>query len=297
MCALNGGYDALGACELITGIDRLVVVDGEHLFASLLCEVGVHGSDARVVEAGRDGECLLDLSVVGLHHQRACAVDDALGATVNGGCRVVGVDAVAACFGKHNLHAVVVDIVIDRSGSVAATTHAGDEIVGIVTSYLLFELPLDLFADDALHLRHDVGVGVRAHRGTDEVEGILGMAAPVADCFRAGIGERHVSGGHRMHLCAKHLHALHVGMLSLHVGLAHEDLAVHAEERADRGCCHAVLSGAGLSDDACLAHLACEEYLPDGVVDLVRSRVVEVLAFEIELTAVALAHALGVVEW
>ena len=86
-------------------------------------------------------------------------------------------------------------------------------------------------------------------------------------------------------------------MLSLHVGLAHEDLTVHAEERADRGCCHTVLTGAGLSDDACLAHLTGEEYLSDGVVDLVRSRMVKVLALEIELAAVALAHALGVVEW
>ena len=297
VCALNGGDDALGARELITGIDCLVVVDGEHLFASLPGEIGMHGTNARVVETGRDGKRLLDLTVVGLHHQCACTVDDALRATVHGGSGVVGVDAVTACFGEHNLHAVVVDIVIDGTGGVAATTYAGDEIVGIVASCLLFELPLDLFADHALHLRHDVGVGVRAHRGTNEVEGILGMAAPVADRFRAGVGECHVSGGHRMHLCAEHLHALHVGMLSLHVGLTHEDLAVHAEECADRGCCHAVLTGAGLSDDAGLTHLTGEEYLSDGVVDLVCSRVVEVLTLEIEPAAIALTHALGVVEW
>ena len=82
-----------------------------------------------------------------------------------------------------DLYAVIVDIVIDGTGCVAATTYAGDEIVGIVTPDLFFELPFDLLADDALHLRHDVGVGVWAHRRANEVEGILGMATPVADCF------------------------------------------------------------------------------------------------------------------
>ena len=100
-----------------------------------------------------------------------------------------------------------------------------------------------------------------------------------------------------MDLGTEHAHTFHVGMLSLHIGLTHEDLTLHAEERADRGCCHAVLTGASLSNDACLTHLTGEENLSDGVVDLVSTRVVQVLALEIELAAIALTHALGVVEW
>jgi hypothetical protein len=43
---------------------------------------------------------------------------------------------------------------------------------------------------------------------------------------------------------------------------------------------HAVLPGAGFGDDAPLAHALGEQALPEGVVDLVRAGVVEILALE-----------------
>ena len=81
-----------------------------------------------------------------------------------------------------------------------------------------------------------------------------------------------------------------------HVGGAHEDFALHAHQGAHGGGGHTVLSGARLGNDARLAHLACQEDLPDGVVDFVRSGVVEVFALEVEATAVALAQTSGEVE-
>jgi hypothetical protein len=44
-----------------------------------------------------------------------------------------------------------------------------------------------------------------------------------------------------------------------------------------------VLAGAGLGDDALLAHALREQGLPEGVVDLVRPGVEEVLALEVDL--------------
>jgi hypothetical protein len=58
-----------------------------------------------------------------------------------------------------------------------------------------------------------------------------------------------------------------------------------------------VLAGAGLGDDAGLAHALGEQRLADGVVHLVRAGVVEVLALEEDLRAAQLAApALGVVQ-
>jgi hypothetical protein len=50
-----------------------------------------------------------------------------------------------------------------------------------------------------------------------------------------------------------------------------------------------VLAGAGLGDDARLAHAPRQQGLADGVVDLVRAGVVEVLALEVDLRAAELA--------
>ena len=69
-------------------------------------------------------------------------------------------------------------------------------------------------------------------------------------------------------------------MLPLRVDAPHVHDAVEPEERARRGARDAVLSRAGLRDDAPLPHPLREERLADGAVDLVRARVREVLALE-----------------
>ena len=64
------------------------------------------------------------------------------------------------------------------------------------------------------------------------------------------------------------------------VDLTHVDGAVEAEERAGGGGGDAVLAGAGLGDDAGLAHALGEQGLAEHVVDLVGAGVVQVLALE-----------------
>ena len=107
------------------------------------------------------------------------------------------------------------------------------------------------------------------------------MAAPVAYGLVCGVLERHVSRAHRSHLSAQHPHALHVGVLAFDVQCSLIDHARHVHQCADRRRGHTVLSGSRLGDDAPLAHLLRQEYLADGVVYLVGTRVVEILALEI----------------
>ncbi len=58
-----------------------------------------------------------------------------------------------------------------------------------------------------------------------------------------------------------------------------------------------MLAGTGLSDDALLAHACGQQCLADGVVDLVRTGVVQVLALEQDLRAAdVIAQALGVID-
>ena len=51
-----------------------------------------------------------------------------------------------------------------------------------------------------------------------------------------------------------------------------------------------------LSNDACLAHVACNENLSNGVVDFVSPCVVQVLTLQIDLAAIMLAQPFGEVE-
>ena len=213
-----------------------------------------------------------------------------------GGCRVTGLDTLTAGFGKHNPHPVVVNVVIDSAGGIAPATHAGHQHIGIVAACLLLQLFLDFLRDDALQARHHVGVGVWTYGAAYNIKSVGRMAAPVADGFVGGILQRPVAGLDGTHLGPQHLHPLYVDMLALHVQRSLIHHARHVHQRTHRCRCHAVLAGTRLSDDTLLAHLLGKQYLTDGVVDLVSTRVVKVFAFQVKPTAVFLAHTLGMIE-
>ena len=99
-----------------------------------------------------------------------------------------------------------------------------------------------------------------------------------------------------MNLGTQHLHALHIGVLALHIGCPHKHLALHVHQCAHGGCGHTVLSGSRLGDDTCLAHTLGKQNLTDGVVDLVGTGVVQVFALQVELATILLTHSLGKVE-
>ena len=132
---------------------------------------------------------------------------------------------------------------------------------------------------------------MRAGRRADAVEGVVDIRDPVAQRLVHRVLQRarrrRCTG---MHLGAEQLHAEHVGLLPLDVGRAHEDDAGQAEARADGGGGDAMLAGAGLGDDARLAHAPAPAGSGRAVVDLVRAGVVQLVALEIDLGAVARAR-------
>ena len=87
------------------------------------------------------------------------------------------------------------------------------------------------------------------------------------------------------HLGAEHLHAQHVRLLPLDVDRAHVDDAGQTELGAQRRGGDAMHAGAGLGDDAGLAHALGQHDLAEHVVHLVRAGVVELLALEIDFGA------------
>ena len=276
-----------------SGFQGFVVRDGPYFGPAGLGEVGVDGADARIVQPGGDRIGFGDLSVRSLYDERAGAVDDSFAAEVDRGGRMAGVDTQPGGFGGDQLHAGVVQVVVEGARGIAASAYAGDQIVGPVAALFGLKLFFDLFADDRLETGHHVGVGVGTYGGADDVMGIGRVAAPVADRFVRRVFEGHVAAPYGPHFGAEHLHFLHVEVLPFDVGCAHIDDAPHPHQCADGGRSHAVLSGSGFGDDAGLAHAPGQQDLADGVVDFVRPGVVEVFAFEVDLRTVTFAHPRG----
>lgn len=138
---------------------------------------------------------------------------------------------------------------------------------------------------------------MRAHDGAQHVVRVVDALRPLAERGRHGVLERGRALVHRVHARAQEAHAVHVERLALGVLAAHEHLALHAHERRRRGGGHSVLASARLGDEAGLPHPLCQQRLAQHVVDLVRARMVQVLALQVYLRAAQiLRHAAGEVE-
>ena len=197
----------------------------------------------------------------------------------DGGGVTPGVKTVARSLAAQQLNARVVDKRRERANRVRAATHARHDDVG--------QAPLGgkqlgacLVTDDTLEVTHELGERVRTRGGAENVVRRLNVGHPVAERLVDGILEGRRTGGHGDHLGPQHLHARDVEGLTLGVLTAHVDRAIQPQECGGRRGGHAVLARTRLSDDARLAQLFGEQSLTQYVVDLVGTRVVEVLTLE-----------------
>mmetsp|Transcript_59253 Transcript_59253/g.139760 ORF Transcript_59253/g.139760 Transcript_59253/m.139760 type:complete len:374 (+) Transcript_59253:221-1342(+) len=295
MAGLQRGDDALGAAQVVEGGQRLGVGDADVLGPADVLQVGMLGADAGVVQAGRDRVRFGDLAVGVLQQIGAVAMQHARRAGTQRGGVLAARDALPRGFDADQAHLIMGDVRVEDADGVAAAAHAGEHGVGLAARHL-GHLHQALVADDALEVAHHHRVGVRAGHGADDVEGVLDVGDPVAHRFVERILQRLAAALDRHDGRAEQLHAVDVGALALDVLAAHVDHAFQAVARADRGGGHAMLAGAGLGDDARLAHALGQQRLANDVVDLVRAGVVEVLALEVDLRAAQFAaQALGVV--
>ena len=58
-----------------------------------------------------------------------------------------------------------------------------------------------------------------------------------------------------------------------------------------------MLSGTGFGNDAVFTHAACQQYLADGVVYLVRTGMVQVFTLQVNLAAIFFRKAVSLIEW
>ena len=124
---------------------------------------------------------------------------------------------------------------------------------------------------------------MRADDRAEDVVRVLDAGHPVAHRFVDRVPKRARAAGDRPHFGAEQPHAGDVGRLAADVLFTHVDHARQAEPRTGGGGGDAMLAGTGLGDHALLAHSDGEQRLAECVVDLVRSGVVQVLAFQPDL--------------
>ncbi len=221
----------------------------------------------------------LNLPVLILQQQRITPLQYAGAAVRKGSSIFAEARARAARFEPEHLHFAILDERMEQPDRVRSAADARDHPVGQLADRRN-DLLARLASDHGLKLTHEVGIGMRANRGTQTVVRAVRIGNPVAQRFIDRRPQRLIAARDGDDRRAKQLHATDVRRLPLHVHRSHVDGAGHAEPRTGRCRRNAVLAGARLRNDSLRAELFCEQDLTDRVVDLVRTRVREVLALQ-----------------
>ena len=191
-----------------------------------------------------------------------------------------GVDAIAARLDADELDLLVGDERGEDPQRVGAAAHASHH-ARRQPPLALEHLRTSLVADYPLQIAHERRIRRRADDRADHVVRALHVRHPVADRRRGRLLERARARVDRLHPRAQQLHPLHVRALTAGVLDAHVDDALHVQQRTHGRRRHAVLAGARLGDDPPLAHAPGQQHLAERVVELVRARVVEILALQV----------------
>src|SRR6202167_257842 len=207
----------------------------------------------------------------------------------------LGLDPIAPRLDADQLDALVVEKGREDAKRVGAPTNARDH-ARRQTPLALQQLRARLVADHTLQIAHQGGVGRRTDDRADEVVGVADVRHPVADRRGSGLLECARAGVDGMHARPEQFHALHVRRLAARVLGTHVDNALEVEQRTNGGGGDAVLAGAGLGDDAALAHALGQQRLPKRIVELVRAGVVEILALEVNRPADKRGDTLGEIQ-
>ena len=118
------------------------------------------------------------------------------------------------------------------------------------------------------------------HRAPDEVVRVANIGDPIPRGLVDGVPEGALTVMYRDHFGPQGVHTKHFEFLTLVVHGPHVHRTVETEHGAYRGGGHAMLPRPHLGDDPRLANALGKEGLTDGVVDLVRSGVGQILPLE-----------------
>ena len=112
---------------------------------------------------------------------------------------------------------------------------------------------------------------------------IINTVSPLTKCLIYGIFQCLCSACHRMHLRTQQFHTIYIQCLTLGILFSHKHFTFHSEECCDRSCCHTMLSGSCLRDQAFFAHSFCQQGLAKRIVQFMRSGMVQIFSFQINL--------------
>ena len=144
--------------------------------------------------------------------------------------------------------------------------------------FLLLKLLLDLLGNHRLEIADNRREGMRSHHRTEAVMGIANPGRPLAHGLGYRVFEGRRTGLHRDDPGAKEPHTVHIERLANRIFLPHENHTFHPHHSGGRRGCYTMLAGSRLGNQTSLPHLLGKQRLPQHIVDLMRTCMIEIFS-------------------
>src|SRR3569833_355057 len=220
MRRLQGRDDARQPGELECRLQRLLIRCAEEGGSLAIKKMRMQGTDARIIETGRNAVRFHDLAILRLHNEALAAVQHAWLTQLRSGCAHSAVDAMSRGLYRYQLYTEVVQEVIECPRRIAAATHAGDDMRRQFAARLFFQLYPDLLADDALKPGHHIGVRMGSYYAADDVMCVHRVVDPIPYGLVGSIFQGLAAADGRHYFGAQHLHPRYIGRLPLDILLS-----------------------------------------------------------------------------
>ncbi len=188
---------------------------------------GVLRSYTGIVQAGRDGVCFENLSVLILKQVAHLPVQYAGPSFFKGAAVFVRINTQAASFDSYALDLFIFEEVLEYPDGIGASADTCDDMVRQPSLFFKY-LTSGLIAYDRLKITYHHRVGVWTGNSAYDIIGVTGVGYPVAYGIVHCVFESFRAAFNCMHFCSKQFHAKYIQLLACNVFGSHKYVTLQA---------------------------------------------------------------------
>ena len=296
MRTFDGTDNSFGPGQVFKGFYRFIILNRNILRSSGFMQIRMFRADSRIIQPCRNGVYGINLALIILAEQRFHTVEYPH-APFSNGCRVIrSIYTFSGRFASNQLHVLVRNKMIEHAHGIASAAYTGQ--YGRRQPAFLFQ---NLLAGFLAYYRLKISDHHRewmwSHSRSNNIMCVIHTAYPFTHSFINRVLQHPGARSHGVYLSAKQFHAVYVQCLSLSIFLSHEYFTFQSQERRCRSGSHPMLPCTGFCNDTGLAHLFSQQALPQCIVNLMCSGVVQIFSLQIDFgSSQIFRHLLCIVE-
>mmetsp|Transcript_16550 Transcript_16550/g.30032 ORF Transcript_16550/g.30032 Transcript_16550/m.30032 type:complete len:523 (+) Transcript_16550:478-2046(+) len=194
----------------------------------------------------------------------------------------IRINTMSSRFDSMQFHTRILYKWVEGADGIGSTSNTGNDHIGQLSS-LIKHLRLNLSSHHRLEVSHNRGEGVGSNSRSNEVVSITHIRHPITHSLVNRILQRRLTIMHRDNLRSQRVHTENIQLLTFAIHSTHVHSAVQAKLGTNGRRRNTMLPRTSLGNDTRLTNPLRQESLTNGIVNLVRPSMRQILPLEPDL--------------